>query len=676
MLDSKKEFILNYNISFLKISLVLLILLQTARIFLVLRFENWNEILIHSQDFITSLKVGLGNDFMIIFYIMILPTILFYMQFLLKSKYLVVSVEFFTKFTLAYFFINVLIVFLLLVVNYYYYSFYQTHFDILIFGFIHDDTNSILQSMWSDYPSLQILFVVAITGILLFILIKSILFKNICQYSKFKHFISLILIIFILVIGTIMYVPNLKNTKAAATSRFNFFYDVSLNGIVALSNALKEKKQLDKNNSKSNILEYNGYKDIGKALYEFNGDSTTHSLDFLIDTTQKNTYLEKSKPHVIFVLMESLNYDYFNFHSSVFNLLGKFEDYLDSSYIFKNFVSSTYNSSIYSLEHIVLGASFKSMPISQSSNFATQFSSSVARPYKLNGYSTNFIYGGDLNWRNLKHFLPNQYFENVVGSKEIKKTIPNAESGTWGVYDEYLFEYIYGILDSSDAPQFIFAFTTSNHTPYDLPNSYTPKSIDIPEKIERKLLFNSTIAKKHFTSFQYSCSKLGEFISNVRRNSNLSNTIIAITGDHCSHAGIRYTKNEMYKAVNIPFIVFLSGQHNKIRVDIDKFGSHKDIFPTLFNLSLSEAAYLKTGNDLFSDNNETFYYGVSYDNRKSLAFNKEGCVSVISSIPAYYTWDTYNQNVLTKSDDHLLLLKNKLFSHRTIFSLFLINSLE
>jgi hypothetical protein len=72
----------------------------------------------------------------------------------------------------------------------------------------------------------------------------------------------------------------------------------------------------------------------------------------------------------------------------------------------------------------------------------------------------------------------------------------------------------------------------------------------------------------------------------------------------------------------------------------------KDIFPTLFNLSLSNASYLKTGVNLLdtfdSDNNFAI---INYN----VAMSKKGCINFYSE-PLFYTWTSVNPKLVQPAD--------------------------
>src|SRR3989338_3300808 len=102
-------------------------------------------------------------------------------------------------------------------------------------------------------------------------------------------------------------------------------------------------------------------------------------------------------------------------------------------------------------------------------------STSVALPFEKRGYQTSFVIGGKLGWRNLDKFVKRQHFQAVEGSAVLMSEVKDAKSWEWGVYDEFLFERIYNKIENSTGiPQFIFALTITNHTPFDLPDTYRP----------------------------------------------------------------------------------------------------------------------------------------------------------------------------------------------------------
>ncbi|WP_426720913.1 sulfatase-like hydrolase/transferase [Enterobacter cloacae complex sp. 301C7] len=98
------------------------------------------------------------------------------------------------------------------------------------------------------------------------------------------------------------------------------------------------------------------------------------------------------------------------------------------------------------------------------------------------------------------------------------------------------------------------------------------------------------------STLYYSNDQLGRFISWVKSETLGSHTIVAVTGDH-NIRGIGYPEpQELALGHAVPFSVCvpLNYQHSSY-FDGNRVGSHKDILPTLYQLSLSDTLYYTHG---------------------------------------------------------------------------------
>ncbi len=94
-------------------------------------------------------------------------------------------------------------------------------------------------------------------------------------------------------------------------------------------------------------------------------------------------------------------------------------------------------------------------------------------------------------------------------------------------------------------------------------------------------------------------------------------TIVAITGDHNTRLVLPYPEgeDEMWK-YSVPFYLYVPDAPEQWRdFARSRYGSHEDIVPTLANLTLSDAAYLATGQNLLADSipGGTFGVNVSHE---------------------------------------------------------------
>jgi phosphoglycerol transferase MdoB-like AlkP superfamily enzyme len=94
-----------------------------------------------------------------------------------------------------------------------------------------------------------------------------------------------------------------------------------------------------------------------------------------------------------------------------------------------------------------------------------------------------------------------------------------------------LFDAIFENLISEGGSKFIFALTTSNHSPYVLPKDYEVMSLEVPESLNKKV-YNMNEAGKIFATCQYANEMLARFIDRVKNSKYSDNTIIVVTGDH------------------------------------------------------------------------------------------------------------------------------------------------
>ncbi len=210
-----------------------------------------------------------------------------------------------------------------------------------------------------------------------------------------------------------------------------------------------------------------------------------------------------------------------------------------------------------------------------------------------------------------------------------------------------MFEHIFQCLTESSQqrkPAFIFGFSTSNHTPFEHPDSYKPYPLQIPDSVIKVLRTNKEIAVKNFTNYQYANDCLGKFIERVRNSRFGKNTIIVATGDHNTLQLFDFSDKQLLQKLSVPLVLYVPEQYRKNpSPDIRLFASHKDIFPTIFNLSLSHERYSGLGNNLF-DNSKSRNDFFALNEFKTV-LNDYGAV-IIGNPPLYYKWETQEKKLL------------------------------
>jgi phosphoglycerol transferase MdoB-like AlkP superfamily enzyme len=354
--------------------------------------------------------------------------------------------------------------------------------------------------------------------------------------------------------------------------------------------------------------------------------------------------------------MESFGSYWNHKHSSKFNLLGSLEDHFAQGLLFKNFLPAE-NGTIGSVVSIATsqvirpGARF----LSESEFMRTPLQSAGHLPYKEAGYETHFVYGGKLGWRDLGRYLSTQKYDNLWGADEIKEAMPELNNissedlgNEWGIFDEYLYAFIEEQLRISTKPQFFLVLTTTNHPPFEYPSTYNPLKIDLTTEFLSQLTISLDMAKKRFTGLQYANQKMGDFLTRIKNSGLKNKTVVALTGDHSYWVAKGVGLEEEFKRYAVPFFISLPERLRPKQSNLNNFGSHEDIFPTLYHLTLSEAKYIKLGESLISE--------------EGLAINSSGVAASSEGVWHHDTgwlWNEAKPGELKASEDKSKLARNK-----------------
>lgn len=94
----------------------------------------------------------------------------------------------------------------------------------------------------------------------------------------------------------------------------------------------------------------------------------------------------------------------------------------------------------------------------------------IASLLKRQGYETQFIYGGESHFDNMKSFFLGNGFSQIVDFDDIDS--PEFVA-SWGASDGDVFnqaDHELNKLHRQDKPFFSFIFTSSNHDPFEIPD--------------------------------------------------------------------------------------------------------------------------------------------------------------------------------------------------------------
>lgn len=199
----------------------------------------------------------------------------------------------------------------------------------------------------------------------------------------------------------------------------------------------------------------------------------------------------------------------------------------------------------------------------------------IASLLQKNNYTTQFIYGGESHFDNMKSFFLGNGFTDIVDFKDIKE--PQFVA-SWGASDEDLFNQAdieLTKLHNSDKPFFSLIFSSSNHDPFEIPEGVvTP----IEYTKEQLTQYNSKELMRH-KAIQYADYALGRFIDKAKQQPYWQNTIFLVVADHDARA--QGSDLVPIKNFHIPAVIINSG---KKHIADERVVSQIDLAPTLLSL--------------------------------------------------------------------------------------------
>ncbi|MBO7431401.1 MAG: sulfatase-like hydrolase/transferase [Elusimicrobia bacterium] len=313
----------------------------------------------------------------------------------------------------------------------------------------------------------------------------------------------------------------------------------------------------------------------------------TEPEQILLKTTKYNKTIEDLKPNIILIIAESLGMDFMQYNNEEFNIIGELKKHLEEDIVFYNCLYSYFETQV-SVNSIF----FNYIELPKVYNYKFDYNPIftflcsdyfIKNIYKNNKFVTYNLSDGLID-------LSDNLFDNVESCKE---------------NDELIYNNIFKVLEENNKQKFIFVVTKTNHHPYNLPENYKLIDYKIPKDIN-----NCNI--KGINTFMYSCQKLGEFLTKLKKSKYADNTIVAVVGDHNSRLIFYDMPCITFKSV--PFYLYIPEKikPNKELIDTSKVISHIDIMPTLIELSLSNVKYYSLGRNVF-DKNYQNAISVNYD---------------------------------------------------------------
>ncbi len=604
-MKENNNFIFSSNLIYqiLRLSFAVLILMNLARVYLFYTYGSSSAYT--SSELFNAFFLGIRLDLSILAYVNSIPILLLFIIWLFKLN---IVYDYLYKYFRIYFLIIFIFLSMLIFADLAYFSYFAEHATLMIFGLIDDDTQALVVTAFNNYNvtlflGLGLVYLYLLHKVVYSLIIEKRVFHlNWNRVGQGSFFIGLILVVILLGRGSLGKFPLAKTIPDVSADRF--INQLAQNAGFSMIKAYKHYKKSKSDNY--DLIKVSGYKGNITEAFRVHTNNSIIDEKKLINNityiTKNNQTLKEKPPHVVLIMVESFGMPLLDYQSESFNIMGQLKKHFDEDILFTNFIS-TANGTVVSLEPTLLNITARpnSASFAQSTYLNTSFKQASAKVYQDAGYETSFIYSGDLSWRNQGDFMSRQGFSNITGRAAIAKNLErdvDEIAREYGIFDGYAYQYIQEKLQKATTPQFIFLLTVNNHPPYTIPKDYKSNSLVMPQSLKEQITGDIELAKIRLKDYAYALDMAGNFLSNIKNSKLSENTVIAITADNNTIEGIINYDDYYTQAKKIPFYLYLPQYIKPQDIDTTLASSHKDIFPTLYNLSLSSQPYISVGTSL------------------------------------------------------------------------------
>ena len=292
---------------------------------------------------------------------------------------------------------------------------------------------------------------------------------------------------------------------------------------------------------------------------------------YYMDNTVCDTLLKTTRPNIIIIIMEGMSARFVEKLGGMKSITPNIDRLIDEGVLFTNCYANSYRTDRGVICTLSGYPSFPKTSVMKST-IKSQKLPSVALSLGRAGYTNTFLYGGDINFTNMKGYLYSTGYHHTFADKNFSSA--EQESHEWGVGDDITFNRLYDVVMSqTKEPWHITHLTLSSHEPWNVPY----------DRISEDKIANS---------FAFTDEQLGKFIDRLKKTDKWENTLVVCIPDHSVVGypkGIKQTDRERN---HIPLLML--GGAVKRPMHIERLCNQTDMAATLLaqlNLPIEEFTF-------------------------------------------------------------------------------------
>lgn len=371
------------------------------------------------------------------------------------------------------------------------------------------------------------------------------------------------------------------------------------------------------------------------SQYDFMDDAECMRLTANVFTTESvltDTLLTTTRPNVVIILLESAGEQFAE-------AMPRLQQLKQEGINFSRCYANSWRTDRGTLCTLSGYPSFPSVSVMKMPE-KTRSLPSVARTLKDQAYQTSYLFGGDINFTNMRSYLIGTGWERLTSKDDYSHSEQN--TAQWGVRDDITFNTLYNeiVKVSPSAPEgsFLWGYSTlSSHEPWDVPVNMRSDEV--------------------LNAFAYVDDCLYNFVERLKQTPAWQNLLIIITADHGINIG-RIDQSKPLQKNHIPML-WIGGAVKEPRT-VDIICNQSDMAATLLGqmqLSHDDFAFSR---DVLS---QTYVYPTAVHNY----YNAQWLID--STGHALYDFDAQRFIVCETTDADRLLRVSKAMLQRTTQSL-------
>lgn len=326
--------------------------------------------------------------------------------------------------------------------------------------------------------------------------------------------------------------------------------------------------------------------DYSQQYNYFAEEKRAELADSLFNVSDSETLqlLNTDRPNILIVLMEGFGGDFLSSISGLQDVAPN----LDSLAMQGVFFSNCYAGSFRTDRGIVCALNghpgLPSESIMKMPNKSRNLPS-LAKKFVEMGYSTDFFYGGDINFTNMQSYLWSNGYQSITADTDFSAA--ERQTNAWGVNDDITFSALFEKLKNSEDSLWHTTFLTlSSHEPFQVPSNR----------------FEDDICN----SFAYTDSCIGAFVDSLKQTALWEDLLLVLMPDH----GFCYPRTGFKNAPHVHHIpVIWTGGAVKQPIKIDKLMNQTDVAATLLaQMNIDHSDFLFSRNVLSDGYDDRFAF--------------------------------------------------------------------